>query len=130
MPQNISSIPKGDRSEFVPIHRGYSVFPNYDLFAQLLRHAHQNLQAVRDVNSATEKTYGDLLSDALKLRAVLAEALPPQVLEAIGREDEVYVGILTPGGYEYAVAMMAVLSLGVAAVPMSMPFPFFGMQRT
>lgn len=49
--------------------------------------------------------------------------LDPDTLDALERRDEVYIAIVAAGGYEYTVAMLAVLALGAAAVPISPALP-------
>jgi len=101
-------------------HEGLNVFPNTPFFAKLMRHARRNRLAIRDVNMGIQKTYGDILSDALTLRAVIKSQLSATIIKALKAGNEVYVGVLSAGGYEFTVAMLAVLALGAAAVPMSM----------
>lgn len=108
-----------DRCIYVPSHRGQHVFPNSPFWVVLLQHARRNRLAIRDVNLGIEKSYENLLADVLALRAHLESSLPRQVLESALRGDEVYIGVLAAGGYEFTVAILAVLALGVAAVPMS-----------
>lgn len=109
-----------DRTRLVPPHEGYHIFPNIALFSTLLRHAHRNHLAIRDVRLGIQRTYGELLSEALGLRHKLQKSLDPEVLRAIKNGDEVFIGVLAAGGYEFAVAALAVLALGAAMVPMSM----------
>jgi malonyl-CoA/methylmalonyl-CoA synthetase len=47
----------------------------------------------------------------------------PSTLAALERKDEVYIAIVAAGGYEYSVAMLAVLALGAAAVPITPALP-------
>ena len=108
-----------DRTVLVPAHVGPHVLPNSPLFGNLLRHARRNRIAIRDITLSIEKSYGDLLDDVLAFRTYLQTSLRPHVLEGIRQGDEVYIGVLAAGGYEYTVAMLTVLSLGAAAVPMS-----------
>lgn len=112
-----------DRVKFVPPHIGRHVLPNSPLFAKLLRHARRNRLAIRDNTLKVEKTYGDLLADVLAYRAFLESALGHQVLEQIERDEEVYIGVLAAGGYEFTVAILAVHAIGAAAIPMSMWSP-------
>lgn len=42
---------------------------------------------------------------------------------ALQKRDEVYMAVSAAGGYEYAVAILAVLALGAAAVPMTPALP-------
>ena len=109
-----------DRTHFFPSHEGHNVLPNSPFFARLLRHAHRQRIAVRDRNDQDiRKTYGDLLFDALALRYGAEQTLSQNVRAKLKRGEEVYVGILAAGSYEFAVAMIAVLAMGAAAVPMS-----------
>lgn len=112
-------IPSLDRMLHFPRHRGPNIFPNNPLFSKLVRHAHRGRTAIRDINLGIERSYGQLLADALGLRTVLQASLDPQIIFRIEKGDEVYIGVLAAGGYEFAVAMLAVLALGAAAVPMS-----------
>jgi malonyl-CoA/methylmalonyl-CoA synthetase len=41
-------------------------------------------------------------------------------LEALEKGEEVYIGVLAGGGYEFAVGILAVLAIGAAAVPLCM----------
>ena len=108
-----------DRTCFQPKHRGDHILPNTPFLAQLLRHAHSGLLAVRDDNAKVEKTYSQLLADGLSVRKSIYQALPAYVHRDIDEGREVFVGVLAPGGYEYAVAVIAVYALGAAVVPMS-----------
>jgi malonyl-CoA/methylmalonyl-CoA synthetase len=40
-------------------------------------------------------------------------------LVRLRKGDEVYIGVLAAGGYEFTVAMVAILAIGAAVVPMS-----------
>lgn len=108
-----------DRTAFQPSHQGPHIFPNSAFFAVLIRHAHCGHVAIRDDNAGIEKTYAQLLADALSLREALAGALPQRVLNEIRDGREVYVGVFAAGSYEYAVAMVGIYALGAAVVPMS-----------
>ena len=111
-----------DRTSLLPSHQGHNVLPNNPFFARLLRHAHRERIAVRDRSGQdVSKAYGDLLSDALALRAVLERALSDDNLSRLRKGEEVYIGVLAAGGYEFTVAMVAVLAIGAAVVPMSKP---------
>jgi malonyl-CoA/methylmalonyl-CoA synthetase len=78
---------------------------------------------IRDLNLHCEKTLLEVLTDALALRRALREKIDSVALEAIDRGEERYVAILAGGGYEYTVAILAVLALGAAAVPMTTVLP-------
>jgi long-subunit acyl-CoA synthetase (AMP-forming) len=64
-----------------------------------------------------------LLSDVLALRDTILTIVDAATLEALGRRAEVYIAIVAAGGYEYTVAMLAVLALGAAAVPITPALP-------
>jgi malonyl-CoA/methylmalonyl-CoA synthetase len=107
-----------DRADLLPPHEDYHIFPNTPIFSRLLRHAYRNRLAIRDDRLGVEKTYTELLSDALSLRHVLRGSLDQETLRRLQNDEEVYIGVLAPGGYEFAVAMLAIIAIGAAAVPM------------
>lgn len=110
----------GDRTHYVPSHMGENVLPNLPFFHKLLRYAQRRPPrlSIRDVNAGLEKTFHQVLSDALALRNELAKTLNPQALRDLQDDKEVYIGLLAPGGYEYTVGFVAILALGAAVVPM------------
>lgn len=110
----------GDRTLVVPPHRGDTVLPHVPLFEKLLRYANRSPPriAIRDLNTGIEKTYLELLTDVLALRNNLQNALGPDVQNQLLANEEVFVALLAPGGYEYAVGFMAILALGAAVVPL------------
>ncbi|KAL3486782.1 hypothetical protein BJX62DRAFT_246549 [Aspergillus germanicus] len=118
-------LPRGDRANMVPSHIGDNVLPNLPFFEKLLRYAHRNPPriAIRDVNAGVEKTYLQLLSDAIALRTVLRRALAADVLQDIDNDHEVFIALIAPGGYEYAVAFTAIIALGAAVVPITPALP-------
>ena len=106
-----------------------NTLPNSPLFTRLLRHAHHaSRTAIIDLNLPVparqqQKTYATLISDILTFRNCLRRSLRPGDVQAIERGDEVYVAVLAAGGYEWSVAMLGVLALGAAVVPMSLAVP-------
>ena len=109
-----------DRTQIFPSHDGPNVLPNSPFFTKLLRHAHRRRVAVRDRNHGDiSKTYGELLADALALRLTLERRLSSETLVRLKSGDEIFVGILAAGGYDFTVAIVAVLAIGAAVVPMS-----------
>ena len=108
-----------DRITFVPQHVGPTVLPNNSLFARILNLAHREPQrtAIRDVILGVEKTHVELLTDVLALQEIVQNSLSAETLALLQSGQEIYIGILAPGGYEYAVALLTVLALGAAAVP-------------
>jgi malonyl-CoA/methylmalonyl-CoA synthetase len=75
--------------------------------------------AIRDSALDLEKSYGDMLADALALRGKIEATLSDRVKQQLAQKEEVYIGVLAPGGYEFAVAIVAALATGAAIVPMS-----------
>lgn len=55
----------------------------------------------------------------LALREAILLKLGCDAAAALEQRDEVYIAILASGGYEYTVAMLAILALGAAAVPIA-----------
>ncbi|KLP19962.1 Uncharacterized protein LW94_13368 [Fusarium fujikuroi] len=114
----VSSSANLDRTQIVPTHDGPHVLPNDPLFARLLRHAHRNHVAVVDQVLGVSKTYGELLDAVLGFKEVILAALPSEVQHQLRSGHEVYFGVLAGGSYEFTVAVLAVLALGGAVVPM------------
>ncbi|KAF2035645.1 acetyl-CoA synthetase-like protein [Setomelanomma holmii] len=114
-----------DRSFMVPSHAGYNVLPNTPLFSRLLRYAGRTPTriAIDDVRSNHQRTHLELLSDVLALREMILNTIDPATLEALERREEVYIAIVAAGGYEYTVAMLAILAMGAAAVPITPVLP-------
>ena len=110
-----------ERTSLFPRHEGPNVLPNSPFFTRLLRHAHRNRLAIRDRGLNISKTYCEVLSDALGVREQLRRILSDDHLAKLRRGEEVFVGVLAAGGYEFTIAMLAVLALGAAVVPMSKP---------
>lgn len=59
----------------------------------------------------------------LALRENVLNTLDVATLEALERRDEVYIAVVAAGGYEYTVAMLTILALGAAAVPVTPALP-------
>lgn len=113
------------RSAHRPHQEQDNSFPNILLFNTLLRFANRGAQrtAIRDVNFGIERTYSQLLPDVLALRRHIRNQLSTAILTKLREEQEVYIAILAPGGYQYTVAFLAILALGAAAVPLSTQVP-------
>jgi malonyl-CoA/methylmalonyl-CoA synthetase len=114
-----------DRTLHVPPHQGRNILPCHSLFQRLLRFAHHKppRPAIRDAHTGQETTHIQLLTDVLALRERIWVGLSQAVQRALDQRQEVYIAVLAPGGHEYAVAMLAVLALGAAAVPMTVQLP-------
>ena len=79
--------------------------------------------AIRDIESGVEKTHGQLLSDVINFRRIIKDNLRPTLLQDVRDRKEVYIHILAPGGYEWTVAILAVLALGAIPSPLSVQYP-------
>jgi malonyl-CoA/methylmalonyl-CoA synthetase len=114
-----------DRTLHVPSHTGRNVLPCHSLFQRLLRFAHQKPPrlAIRESNTGREATHIQLISDVLAMKERLWNTLGQNVQLALQQKEEIYVAVLAPGGYEYAVAILAILAVGAAAVPMTVALP-------
>lgn len=126
MAPSFEALQKFDRTDFTPAHRGPRVLPKTSYFSTLLLHAHvPGRLAIRDVNrNGLEKTYEELLSDALHLRNAISARLPRDLVERIESDtEEICIGVLAAGGYEFVVAVLAVIALGAVVVPMSVALP-------
>ena len=115
----------GDRTLYAPKHVGHNILPNHSLFNRLIRFAHASPArlCIRDDNTGTEATHIQFLTDVIHLRSRIWRNLTPPVRDALNDRQEVYIAVLAPGGYEYAVAMLAVLALGAAVVPLTVALP-------
>ena len=118
------SLPPDDRCGFVPKHSGPNVFPNFYLFSRLVRLAHKpSLFAVNDVTFGYKATYLQFLTDILHFRNVLRQTLDSAVIAKLDRDEEVFINLLGPGGYEFAVAFFSLMALGAVIVPISPDIP-------
>lgn len=95
------------------------------MFDRLLRLAHQTPPkiVIRDARANIARTHAQLLSDVLSLRETLIQTLDRQTRDALDRGDDVYIAVLSLGTYEYAVAVLAILAAGAAAVPLTTALP-------
>lgn len=112
-----------DRCDWAPKHAGPNVFPNFFLFSRLVRWAHKPLLACRDLTFGFTATYTQLLTDVLHLRNYLRSTLQPDTIALIDREEEIYILLLGPAGYEFTVGFLALVALGAVVVPISPDLP-------
>ncbi len=112
-----------DRCNFAPKHQGPNVFPNFFLFSRLVRLAHKPLLACRDLTFGFTATYTQLLTDVLHLRNVLRGQLRHEIIADVDNENEVFMLLLGPAGYEFTVGFLALIALGVVVVPISPDLP-------
>ncbi|KAJ5817120.1 hypothetical protein N7447_009353 [Penicillium robsamsonii] len=115
----------GDRTSFVPPHRGDNVLPNTPLFHRLLRLASRSPPpiAIRDIRGGIEKTYLQLLSDVLSVRKGLLELLDVKIRHQLEEDTETYIALIAPGSYAYTVGFFAILAAGAAVVPIAVKLP-------
>lgn len=129
-----------DRSFMVPKHVGNNVLPNtvrtsheyvtrkltsaasFQSITEVCRSDPPRI-AIDDVRFKHQRTHLELLSDVLALRETVMSALDAATLEALEQRAEVYIAIVAAGGYEYTVAMLTVLAMGAAAVPITPALP-------
>lgn len=115
------SLPSDDRCSYAPKHQGSNIFPNFFYFSKLVRLAHKpNLLAVKDITFGYTATYRQLLTDVLHFRNILRQTLDASVIAKIDRDEEVFMNLLGPGGYEFTVAFLALMALGAVVVPISL----------
>ncbi|KAI1612556.1 putative AMP-binding enzyme [Exophiala viscosa] len=113
-----------DRIHFVRRHRGPNVFPNFYFFSRLVRLSYnKELVAVKDLTFGYTASYAQLLTDVLNLRNVLLSGFSPEVVAKLDRDEEVFVNLLGPAGYEFTVAFLALIALGAVTVPISPDLP-------
>lgn len=114
-----------DRTSLVPSHTGYNILPADPLFIRLISFAYRKPQriAIRDDVANIERTHIGLLNDVLSLRKTLQAALSPQTIADIENGKDVFIAVLASGGYEFSVAILAVLALGAAVSPLSIVQP-------
>lgn len=120
-----------DPTHVVPQQGGPSVLPNLPIFNRLVNHAHlRNNVCVRDVEANISMTQHQLLTDILRLRTRI-QCNPGLALgETNYEKSEVSIGLLAPGGCQFAVGFLATLALGAVCVPLSEQNPRFSVCRT
>ncbi|KAL4947133.1 hypothetical protein BDW69DRAFT_190476 [Aspergillus filifer] len=100
-----------------------ATIPNEPLFNRLLNLSTQVQHPIlRDSANDVDATYKDLLKDILTMQLELKRSLPSTLFESgsdILREEDAFIFILAPAGYPYAVAALAVLSIGGAYAPLA-----------
>jgi malonyl-CoA/methylmalonyl-CoA synthetase len=111
---------KTERTEPGPQDAGNIFLPNTLFFGKLLRLAQLSPTrvAIRDINLGIERTYLQLLIDVFALRNTIQGSLSPTALADLSFGKDIYIALLAPGGYEYAVGFFAILCLGAAVVPL------------
>lgn len=114
----------GDRTSFVPAHGSFQdhVLPADPLFIRLLTLAHSKTSKrpmICDLNTGVEAGVDTLLCDVLRLRRVIFSRLCPVDRQNLQQGNPVFVAVCAPGGYEFSVATLAVLSLGACATLLS-----------
>jgi malonyl-CoA/methylmalonyl-CoA synthetase len=103
-----------------PRHVGPKIFPDFATFHRLLylSYASPDKIIIDDVGAGIQATAAQYLSDILHLRNVLFAKLRPELQQKLLTGGDVYICLMAQGGYEFSVALLAILALGAAAVPM------------
>lgn len=117
------SLKPDDRCAFKPKHQGPNTFPNFPYWPRLIRLAHKDLLAVRDIKFGYTATYQQLVTDVLHFRNIVNSRLSQKTRSRLDQGDEVCVILLGPGGYEFTIAFLAMMALGVVIVPISPDLP-------
>jgi malonyl-CoA/methylmalonyl-CoA synthetase len=114
-----------DRTRFVPSHSGENILPADPIFTRLLNLASRRKAkiSIRDDVAQIEKSHLELLNDVLSLRNTVRSLLDWTTLQRLEKGEEVWISILAPGSYDFAVAILATLALGAAASPISVLQP-------
>ncbi|KAE8151323.1 acetyl-CoA synthetase-like protein [Aspergillus avenaceus] len=97
-------------------------FPDNPLFVRLLETAHKDLNhvVILDPDRGVEVSYGRLLNDILAWRRVIQKQLPREILDSQGMisAKPAYIGLLSSNSYEFIVAILAILAVGGAVMPL------------
>lgn len=106
-----------------PKHVGPTILPQFSLLSRLLRLACKETKiAITDRPCGISATHMQLMSDVLHVRNHLITKLGPEVREALVLQDEVYINLLAPAGYEYVVGFLAIVAAGAVVVPICEAF--------
>lgn len=103
-----------------------NTLPNFPLFSRLVGYAHRlapTHDAIRDIVSGTTANHTRLLNDVLSLRNNVHQILDEGTRQSLSRGEEVFLMLLAPPGYQYAVGLLAILALGAVIVPVSPHVP-------
>lgn len=103
----------------LPRHIGPNIFPFFPLFPRLLGYAaRETAIVIKDIQNNYEASHIQLLTDALHVRNVLLETLDEVVKRQLWAGEEVFINLLTPAGYEFAVGFLAIIAVGGIIVPL------------
>lgn len=104
-----------------PKHIGPNILPNSPIFNRLIGYAsRREAVVIKDVTNGFTATHLQLLTDVLHLRNILLDSLPQEDRETLYTGGEVFFNLLASGGYEFAVAFLAILAVGGVIVPLCM----------
>ncbi|KGO69113.1 AMP-dependent synthetase/ligase [Penicillium italicum] len=96
--------------------------PDIPFFRRVLFLAHEgDHTAINDIESGIQASPSRLLHDTIRYRDKLRELIGPAALDHRGivREENVFVIIISPGNYEFMVALCAIIAVGAAAIPLA-----------
>jgi malonyl-CoA/methylmalonyl-CoA synthetase len=106
-------------TETSPRDIGLNVLPNFNVFGRLLSHASVYTDVVvNDVTNGYGATHIQLLTDLLHVRNIVYRSLNEQARQKLMRGEEVFINLICPAGYEFAVGFLAILALGAVVVPL------------
>ncbi|KIV93384.1 hypothetical protein PV10_04598 [Exophiala mesophila] len=110
--------------DFTPSRWDPAALPNLPIFNRLVNHAHlRNTVCVRDVDASISMTHHQLLTGVVNLRNDI-HGNPAFSLDRTDHEEsDVSIGLLAPGGCQFAVGFLATLALGAVCVPLSTAYP-------
>lgn len=110
-----------DRTDIVHYQNEPDMLPSDIIFQRLHYLAcFQNGPAVREEHLGLDVSYAQLLGDVIYQKQKLIQAFSEETLLKLGADEEVAFVILARG-YEFVVALFAVLAIGGIAVPTSTP---------
>lgn len=113
----------------IALHRACelpNILPNFPLFQRLLGFAHRfpaTQDAIRDIVAKTSASHLQLLNDVLSLRNSVYHLLDHSTRQSLIDGEEVFLSLLAPPGYEYAVGFLTILALGAVVVPIAPHVP-------
>lgn len=100
------------------VHTGPHVLPTFTLLNRLLRLACKETKiAFRDAPQDIAATHLQLITYVLNIRNHLLSSLGASTRAYLANQEEVYITLLGPGGYEYVAAFLAIVAAGGIVVP-------------
>ncbi|KAL4964047.1 class I adenylate-forming enzyme family protein [Aspergillus stella-maris] len=101
--------------------RTYIQVPERPWLTQFYQHCQRDPSArfIRDLESDKEATWAEFLLEVLVHRERLKHQLDSETLQRLqDPNDEVFIAIIAAGGFDYAVLLFAIVTLGAVVVPL------------